>query len=499
VTQAGVPLARYTYNGRGERVAKFVGQDRPDYAALAAEQEALAAARRSEAERTEAQAQTLEDSARASEAQAASKRGEADTLRQAAAAHRTQAEGRDRQAALREQHATPWRTLAQRFRSRIVEPPQNFIQRLLNALYRAMAKRSEAVAERISAKAEALRMQAQALRDAAGTKERQAETLAAEAGGLLAEATQLREEAARLATETDALIARARAAKALAADYRALAANPPSAQIATHFLYDPEGRLLGEYGEAGQVEREYFYLEGMPLALIAPTGIYYYHTDHLGTPQSLTDGDRTVVWQAHHDPFGQASVTTQVVVNNLRFPGQYFDAETGLHYNYFRDYDPSTGRYIQSDPIGLAGGINTYAYVGSNPLTRIDPTGNCAPCIAIITVCVGGTLYLAAQYLDPLFEDAVRDRVEAIDEIVSASSSGGFLITERCISSLIFMLMPRLEHEPKQQRFQRPERNPPQASTGAETTGLETVPDCCRPGRHSCGCQPVGQLSLRQC
>lgn len=72
-------------------------------------------------------------------------------------------------------------------------------------------------------------------------------------------------------------------------------------------------------------------------------------------------------------------------------------------------------------------------------------------------------------------------------------------LTERCISSLIFMLMPRLEHEPKQQRFQRLERNPPQASTGDETTGLETVPDCRRPGRHSCGCQPVGQLSLRQC
>jgi transposase, IS30 family len=74
-----------------------------------------------------------------------------------------------------------------------------------------------------------------------------------------------------------------------------------------------------------------------------------------------------------------------------------------------------------------------------------------------------------------------------------------YALTERCISSLIFMLMPRLEHEPKQQRFQRLERNPPQASTGDETTGLETVPDCRRPGRHSCGCQPVGQLSLRQC
>ncbi|MGH8573585.1 MAG: hypothetical protein ACREX8_13575, partial [Gammaproteobacteria bacterium] len=144
VTQAGVPLATYTYNGRGERVRKIVGEDRPDYATLAAEQEALATAHRSEAERIEAQARDLDDSAQASEAQAASKQGEADTLRQAAAAHRTEAQGLDRRAALREKGAAPWRRLAQSLRSRIVEPPKNFIQRLLNALYRAIADRSEA-------------------------------------------------------------------------------------------------------------------------------------------------------------------------------------------------------------------------------------------------------------------------------------------------------------------------------------------------------------------
>jgi len=241
-------------------VRKVVGKETPDYAALAREQEALAAAHRSEAETIEAWARAFEDSVRASEAQAT-----ADTLRQAAAAHRTQAEGLDRQAALREQHATPWRTLAQRFRSRIVEPPQNFIQHLLNALYRVVADRSQAIADAISPQAEALRMQAQALRDAAGVEEQQAQAREAEATALLAEATEAREEATGLRTEADAFFARAQAAEALAAEYRALAEHPPSAQIATHYLYDPAGRLLGEYDEAGQVEREYVYLEGMPL------------------------------------------------------------------------------------------------------------------------------------------------------------------------------------------------------------------------------------------
>ncbi|MEB3943540.1 RHS repeat-associated core domain-containing protein, partial [Pseudomonas aeruginosa] len=64
--------------------------------------------------------------------------------------------------------------------------------------------------------------------------------------------------------------------------------------------------------------------------------------------------------------------STQV---NLRFPGQYYDAESGLHYNYFRDYDPETGRYVESDPIGLSGGVNTYGYVQGAPLNRIDPLG----------------------------------------------------------------------------------------------------------------------------
>ena len=112
--------------------------------------------------------------------------------------------------------------------------------------------------------------------------------------------------------------------------------------------------------------------------------IYYIHPDHLGTPRVITTSDatNTKVWEwGNSDAFGanlpneDPSATGTAFKYNLRFPGQYFDQETGTHYNYFRDYDPATGRYIESDPIGLKGGINTYGYVSSQPLNFSDPNG----------------------------------------------------------------------------------------------------------------------------
>jgi len=106
---------------------------------------------------------------------------------------------------------------------------------------------------------------------------------------------------------------------------------------------------------------------------------YYIHNDHLGTPQAMTDINGTVVWTLSQTPFGIATVNEDPdgdgirVRNNFRFPGQYFDAETGLNYNYFRTYDPATGRYTQHDPIGLNGGMNPFGYVGGNPVTGTDP------------------------------------------------------------------------------------------------------------------------------
>lgn len=110
-------------------------------------------------------------------------------------------------------------------------------------------------------------------------------------------------------------------------------------------------------------------------------GWFYFHTDHLDTPKAITNSSQQVVWEADYSPFGEASVESGIV-NNLRFSGQYFDQETGLHYNYNRYYDPLLGRYLSSDPIGLEGGINTYTYTSNNPINFIDPYG-----LEVTTVC----------------------------------------------------------------------------------------------------------------
>ena len=110
------------------------------------------------------------------------------------------------------------------------------------------------------------------------------------------------------------------------------------------------------------------------------TTVSYVHNDRLGTPLAMTDGTGSVVWRATHDPFGKADIDVSSSQSlHIRFPGQYFDVETGLHYNYFRYYDPETGRYITSDPIGLAGGINSFGYVGGNPTRWIDHLGLDSP------------------------------------------------------------------------------------------------------------------------
>jgi RHS repeat-associated protein len=154
----------------------------------------------------------------------------------------------------------------------------------------------------------------------------------------------------------------------------------------TLFAYDEAGHLIGEYDGSGGLIEETLWLGDTPVATLRPNGagvdVFYVHTDHLNTPRRVSRAaDNTIVWRWDSDPFGAAPANQDPdgdatpFVYNLRFPGQYYDGESGLSYNYFRDYDPATGRYLESDPIGLDGGINTYAYVGSAPTMWVDPDG----------------------------------------------------------------------------------------------------------------------------
>ena len=108
----------------------------------------------------------------------------------------------------------------------------------------------------------------------------------------------------------------------------------------------------------------------------APPGeVRFVHNDHLGTPQKMTDNLGTVIWDRIQTPFGLDHSVTGTGTTPVRFPGQYADGESSLYYNYFRDYDPSLGRYVESDPIGLGGGLNTYRYADMSPLRNVDPLG----------------------------------------------------------------------------------------------------------------------------
>jgi RHS repeat-associated protein len=189
------------------------------------------------------------------------------------------------------------------------------------------------------------------------------------------------------------------AAGSVAYGYNALgqrvSKSGPSALVpsgAAYFVYDEAGQLLGEYDASGAPLYETAYLGAVPVGVIKQRGsaasatlavsLYNVWADHLGTPRVITrPSDEAIVWRWDGaEPFGASAPNTNpsalgAFVFNQRFAGQVFDAETGLLQNWHRDYNPRLGRYMQSDPIGLEGGINTYAYVGGNPLGMVDPMG----------------------------------------------------------------------------------------------------------------------------
>ena len=149
--------------------------------------------------------------------------------------------------------------------------------------------------------------------------------------------------------------------------------------VTTLFVYDDAGNLIGEYDQLGSAV-EHVWFSGEPVAVLAGAGVYYVHTDHLGTPRIVSNGS-SAIWSWQSSPFSLGTADEDPdndligFTYNLRFPGQYYDSETELHYNYYRTYDPSTGRYMESDPISLAAGLNTYSYVSNMPTMQTDTFG----------------------------------------------------------------------------------------------------------------------------
>jgi len=169
------------------------------------------------------------------------------------------------------------------------------------------------------------------------------------------------------------------------------------------YIYDLFGNLIEENN--GGMVTDYIYVNGTPVGVYAPgsnpptTGqLYYVHSDQQGTPQIVTDSSQTVQWSTAYQPYGTTPTIVSGIVQNLRFPGQYFDMEAGFYHNGFRDYMPNLGRYLESDPIGLVGGLNTYRYANANPGGFRDPNGTLA-IGAVVGIISGGISGAMGAYL----------------------------------------------------------------------------------------------------
>jgi RHS repeat-associated protein len=158
--------------------------------------------------------------------------------------------------------------------------------------------------------------------------------------------------------------------------------------IAVTTLYDENGKWVGDYDVNGQPIQQIIWMDDLPVGLLVGAGtnqkLLYIEADALGTPRVVIDPDRNVAvwrWDLAGEAFGNNAPNEDVdgdgvaLVFDMRFPGQRYDSATGFNYNYYRDYDPTTGRYVESDPIGLDGGISTYGYAGGSPMMNADPDG----------------------------------------------------------------------------------------------------------------------------
>jgi RHS repeat-associated protein len=163
---------------------------------------------------------------------------------------------------------------------------------------------------------------------------------------------------------------------------RKIGSDVPNGEV-NEYVYDEQGHLIGGYNSTAGIVNETIYLANIPVAVLTGSGgatVYSVSADWLNTPHIIQNASKENIWTWDHYAFGDNAPNQNpsglgIFVYNPRFPGQYKDAETGLNYNINRDYNPTLGRYVESDPIGLNGGINTYGYVNANPMAGIDIYG----------------------------------------------------------------------------------------------------------------------------
>lgn len=171
-------------------------------------------------------------------------------------------------------------------------------------------------------------------------------------------------------------------------------------------VYDEAGHWLGEYDAAGKVIQQAIWMGDLPAGLWVGSAeqqvLHYVEPDHLGTPRAVVEPSRNLAvwtWDLKGEAFGNGAPNDDVdadgisLVFDMRFPGQRYDKASGLNYNYFRGYEASTGRYIESDPMGMIAGVDTYSYASSRPLGLIDPYG------------MSGTCPVSPSYLPGLWND----------------------------------------------------------------------------------------------
>jgi len=192
----------------------------------------------------------------------------------------------------------------------------------------------------------------------------------------------------------------------------------------THFIHDLWGNVIAETdgtGAAGST-REYIWIPeagyagvSLPIATVegvntADSALYYTHTDHLSRPVMMTDGVKAVVWQASWSPFGRPHTITGSLTENRRFPGQWFQLEAGIHYNWHRHYDPTIGRYTSPDPLGFVDGPSVYGYVNGNPIIYIDPDGRVSQYIGAAAIGARAVY----RYCKRLLKDFLKDDSGAV-------------------------------------------------------------------------------------